>query len=135
MTSVISRADVESACWLAGVKDPVKMDRLLRVVDLYAFAIARKMNGIMEAEDLYLCHGCNELRDIADFPKAKQDDPSIDMSCRKCQDKRKYTCTACKVPKPLYEFPESKQNNPRERSACLICEPQVITRKDADYVR
>lgn len=147
MTSSVTREDVEAAAWQAGVKDPRQMDRLMRIVNLYAFTLARSMTGAEsglppiayakpDGRRKYLCRTCNERFTIDFFPAAKQFDPAISVDCLACggaePPPRLYRCTgACHQAKPLEEFPERKRQNPALRTPCSYCDNRRITVDDA----
>lgn len=147
MTSQVSREDVESAAWKAGVKDPRQMTQLLRVIDLYAFALARQMHGedaelppiiygTVDKRRKYLCRACDRRQTLDNFPASKQFDPSITADCLDCggaePPPKLYRCTGpCHQAKPLEEFPERKRQDPLLRTPCAYCDNRRITVSDA----
>ena len=144
MTSVTSRDDVQGAIWRAGVKDPRKVDELLRVIDSYAYGLARRAVQLEEAvpgephqdgRALYLCRGCGDRLPLSLFPQDKQLNPAHPYDCLGCggKDRKEYLCQECGQHKPLSEFPEEKRLNPRLRTPCSYCAPRKITLQDAGH--
>jgi len=150
MTSLVTREQVEDTARLCGVKDPRRIAQLMRVVDLYAIALARKMSNTEEdlpepdpepkvnARYMYKCRGCGERYSLDFFPEAKRRDPALAMDCLACgggERPKLYTCTGrCGKAKPLDEFPERKRNDPKLRTPCEYCDRRRITVQDAGHV-
>lgn len=141
MTSRISREVVEDAAWKAGVRDVKKMNELLRVIDLYAYALARIPEPEMlpvpgdttrQGASLYLCKNCGTRLPLGMFPADRQADPRHPYDCIPCggTDRRTYKCPECERELPLSDYPEAKQLRPRLHALCTWCEPRTITQKD-----
>lgn len=144
MTSATSREDVRMKAYELGIKDPARLNLLMRVVDHYVQQTAHKLAGVIESTfppvnivyrgREYPCRGCSKEKPLSEFPEAKQRDPSRNVNCIACQSKARYKCTGpCRQMRPLAEFPEKKRENPRRPSPCLWCEPKIITRLDAGH--
>lgn len=134
--------DVRMAIYEAGIKDPLKLNTLTRIVNLYAYALARKMSGVT-LEDapvspvrLYPCRGCGGMKPVEAFPESRRANITKGVNCTECQGKREYKCTGpCHQLKPLRDFPERKQASPHLPSPCTYCMSKAITREDAGYSR
>lgn len=97
MTSLASRADVESVIWrFAGRVQRQDMEKILRVVDAYAVTVAHKLPPPPERKpegknrkrvwgDLYLCKRCQDRLPIDRFPEAKRRNPILSYHCLGCQ--------------------------------------------------
>jgi hypothetical protein len=144
MTSATSRDDVEQQAWLAGIRDPLKMTRLMRTVDLYAYSLARTLTPLEEASSepdekkddgrvRYLCRKCDERLPLRAFPPEKQDDPGHPYDCITCgsTDRREYWCPDCETKRPVSDFPERKRQDPRRRVSCTYHDARRITPEDA----
>ena len=127
MSSLLSEEDVKWTGYEAGIKDPAKLNAFMKVVNLYAYTLARKMSGNLEDAfispvPLYLCRSCGGMKTVEEFPESKRNHIAKGVSCLKCQDKRRYKCIGwCGQHKPLGEFPEHKQANPHIPSKCTYC--------------
>jgi hypothetical protein len=149
MTSATTREDVEAACWKAGVRDPRRMNDLMRIIDIYAYALLQRPEvpdiPIPEphprtrrgSHHLYLCRVCDMRMGIEMFPPAKKDNPSHSYDCIACggADRKTYACPECSQHKVIAEFPQAKQDNPKIRSLCSWCEKRTVTVKDVDRYR
>lgn len=138
MTSAVSEEDVRFAAYSAGIKNAARLNAFMKIVNLYAYALARKINGTEEAPPppvkLHLCRGCGDMKLIEEFPESKRANAARGVNCTQCQGKREYKCTGpCGQLKPLHEFPERKQANPHLPSFCTYCSSKTITRQDAGY--
>ncbi len=110
MSSGISRDDLESQIWMAGIRDRAVVNRLMRVIDAYV---------------------CHAARDMA-ASQLSQAMPEVTIETRK----RTYRCTGdCRQYKVLEEFPEKKQQNPKLPSACTYCDNRTVRLEDAGHVR
>lgn len=106
MSSGVSREDFKDQLWLAGIKNPAVLNRLMRIFDACIYHAARDM--------------------AADMAARMQ--PEITTETRK----RTYRCTGdCRQFKTLEEFPEKKRLNPRLPSPCSYCEDRMVTVYDA----
>lgn len=141
MTSQPSREDVEDTAWRAGVRDRKGMAGLMRVIDAYAYGIARipepeiipaPGDTTRQGASLYLCRNCNTRLPIGAFPEARKAEPKHPYDCIPCggADRRTYKCPECGLDKPLTEYPASKQQNPRTHALCNWCTPRTITQRD-----
>ena len=133
MTSAISEEDIRSAAYLAGIKDPARLNSFMRTVNLYAYALARKMSALEDVPPgkLHLCRGCGSMKTADEFPESKRANIAKGVNCIKCQDKRTYKCIGpCGQYKPLREFPVRKQENPHVPSWCSYCTPTTMSRKE-----
>jgi len=146
VTSATTRADVEDAAFLAGVKDPQKMHRLLRVVDQYAYWVSRKMTMLEDSYPeepvpdkriKYKCPECQERYAVDLFPPGKRENTAHPYDCLGCggADRKLYKCPVCDLPKPVADFPEAKRKAPHLRVPCNWCSPRTVTHQDAGYAR
>ena len=137
MTSALSEEDVRFIVYSAGIKEPAKLNSLMRVINLYAYTLARKMNGAVLEEapvplvQLHLCRSCGDMKTAEEFPESKRTNINKGVSCTACQDKRRYKCIGpCQQHRRLGEFPEHKQANPHIPSVCTRCSPKKITQHE-----
>ena len=137
MTSFVSEDDVRFAAYEAGIKDPVALNALMRIINLRVYALARSMSGVTLEDalastvQLYPCHGCGDPKPIEEFPESKRENPGKGVSCLACQGRRQYKCIGpCHQLKPLSEFPEHKQANPHVPSLCTYCDSRRVTRQE-----
>lgn len=102
MSSGVSREDLEQAIWQAGVKDPRKVDALMRVIDTYAYHAARNLAAQEIAwtkpevaydytrKRVYKCAGkgnCGQMKVLEEFPERKRRNPSLVSACTYCTDR------------------------------------------------
>lgn len=145
MTSAVSRDDVQDLAFRYGIKDPRRLNDLMRLVDTYAYTLARKASSAElppvdfapDGRKAYLCRKCSERLPLGTFPEEKRKDPAKQFDCIPCggADRREYKCPECEQVKSALDFPERKRENPTLRVLCSWCEPRKITRNDAGYVR
>lgn len=110
MSSGVSREDFKDQLWLAGIKNPAVLNRLMRVFDACIYHAARNM--------------------AADQLARMQ--PEVTTETRK----RTYRCIGdCRQFKALEEFPERKQQNPKLPCACTYCDSRTVRLEDAGHVR
>lgn len=94
MTSQVTREEVITALYLAGLKDPRKVARVMQVVESYVWARLQNARPFPEAEEkekLYKCTGkgmCNKEKPLEEFPERKQLDPSLRVPCAYCDARR-----------------------------------------------
>ena len=102
MSSGVSREDLEQAIWQAGVKDPRKVDALLRVIDTYAYHAARNLAAQeitwtmtekvpdMTRKRVWKCAGkgnCGQMKELHEFPERKRRNPSLVSACTYCENR------------------------------------------------
>lgn len=102
MSSGIDREDLIAEIWRAGVRDPRKVDALMRVIDTYAYHAARNLAASqvawtlaekvpdMTRKRVYKCAGkgnCGQLKELHEFPEAKQRNPKLASACQYCTDR------------------------------------------------
>ena len=103
MSSGISREDLTAAIWQAGVKDPRKVDALMRVIDTYAYHAARNLAAqeitwtrpevtydYFDRKRRYKCAGkgnCGQMKTLEEFPERKRRNPSLVSACTYCTDR------------------------------------------------
>lgn len=156
MTSQVTREDLSSELYLAGVRDPRKLERALRAIE--AHVQSRLRNAVVRPpvkEELppsrpgpelkkkdshkaeYLCRNCRGYFPLDFFPEAKRVNPSASVDCLACggaAQEKLYKCTGsgmCNQPKPLGDFPERKRNDPSLKTPCSYCDSRRVTVRDA----
>lgn len=154
MTSAIGRDDIRDLAWKYGIKDPRQLNDLMRIVDAYAWTLARSMTRQEEEPEeeekekppprkraahlvMYLCRSCGGRFTLGFFPEAKKTNPAIAADCVQCGGgvhPKLYRCTGkgmCGQSKPLAEFPVRKQQDTSLRVPCSWCDDRRITRRNA----
>jgi hypothetical protein len=140
---MMSKEDVKAQAYMAGVRDPVKLDAFMRVVDHYAFALARRLVVVPESQldpfahlmpgesDLKKrvtrCKECSEVLQWDCFTQDRESPTRHRNICRRCsvptrrRRREFYLCRVCGESKPIIEFPVAKQEKSSLNMGCNAC--------------
>lgn len=102
----VDREQLEGELYLAGVRDPKKLRRVVTVIEAHIYA---RVSNILAREEA----------------ETHLPDPG-----------KRYKCSGegmCGQYKPLEEFPEDKRRNPRLARPCTWCSERRVTKKDVHY--
>lgn len=154
MTSQVTKDDLRQELYLAGVRDPRKLERALRTIEAYVYGRIRNAAEVTVEvkpepvtrpgpkpkaahKTLYKCRKCSEYYDLNGFPEAKRISPGAAVDCLLCggvDHPKLYKCTGtgmCNKEKPLGEFPARKQEDTSLRTPCSWCDKRRVTVRDA----
>ena len=143
MTSALSKEDLRSALYSAGVKNPRKLDEMMRLIRVFALQEARKAVPLEDAapvaelvllpgecdmeRDVSCCLSCEKVKDWKCFHIDQGNPPSKRRKrCKSCLRESKpaqsYKCRGCGMPRKLHEFPPGKAENTSAPMHCNECQ-------------
>jgi len=148
MTSQIGKSDVEDQLYLLGPNKPHQRKQAMRVIELYAHAVAQRMLSNLElmenkhrhlmpgdtdiTEGVRKCAKCLRVLNLASmFDHDHRAPNGHKLRCIECVPPTdwpagktradRYECRKCLQWLPLSKFPMAKQRNPRIRAWCAQC--------------
>lgn len=151
MTSTVTRDDVEGELWkLAGRRPSGDIRKFMRLVDLYAVTVGRKLGGTDEDwtidkwahlkpgetdsnAGMRRCAACGKVRNLyGAFEKEARAPYGRRLRCTSCREPKwrsrnrgrpdRYFCRKCKGYKPISAFPAEKRKTPKLLFHCLECQ-------------